>query len=72
MPKFEAPEGTVLKNIAIQTGQTDPVALKDEEYPDWVWSLLKPQPAIDADGVPTRASLKKASKETIRANNQNA
>jgi hypothetical protein len=70
IPRFEAPQGAVLKNIVIRTGQAHPIALKDEEYPEWVWSLLKPQPTTDENGNPTRATMKKASKETIKSNNQ--
>lgn len=29
-------------------GKTDPTALKDEEYPEWLWSCLDVQKKADA------------------------
>ncbi len=34
------PEGTVLNGLNYTKGRNDPVALKDEEYPEWLWSCL--------------------------------
>lgn len=34
------PEGTVLNGLSYTKGRNDPVALKDEEYPEWLWSCL--------------------------------
>lgn len=34
------PEGTVLNGLNFTKGGQDPVALKDEEYPEWLWSCL--------------------------------
>lgn len=34
------PEGTVLKGLNYTKGGQDPVAKKDEEYPEWLWSCL--------------------------------
>lgn len=34
------PEGTVLTGLSYTKGRNDPVALKDEEYPEWLWSCL--------------------------------
>ncbi|KAJ1862430.1 hypothetical protein LPJ73_000752 [Coemansia sp. RSA 2703] len=39
-----ATPGTVLKGLNIYKEGKDPVALKDEEYPDWLWSLLDEVP----------------------------
>lgn len=35
------PEGTLLKNINIYADASDPVALHDNEYPEWLPKLLK-------------------------------
>ncbi|KAI7826456.1 mitochondrial ribosomal protein L37-domain-containing protein [Kickxella alabastrina] len=35
-----AAQGTVLKGLNIYKEGKDPVALKDEEYPGWLWTLL--------------------------------
>jgi hypothetical protein len=40
LPVSSAPEGTVLKGINYIKGHNDPVALKEEEYPEWLWHCL--------------------------------
>jgi large subunit ribosomal protein L54 len=35
------PAGTVLKGLNFVKGKSDPVALEDSEYPDWLWSVLE-------------------------------
>lgn len=32
--------GTPLRHINYLKGKTDPVALEDWEYPDWLWTLV--------------------------------
>jgi large subunit ribosomal protein L54 len=39
--KSSVPAGTVLKGINFIKGAQDPIALEDEEYPDWLWSALE-------------------------------
>lgn len=34
------PEGTILKGLNFLKNAQDPVALKDEEYPPWLWDCL--------------------------------
>ena len=34
--------GTVFNGLNVYVGKSDPVALPDEEYPDWLWSVLDP------------------------------
>ena len=34
------PAGTVLNGLNYFKGKTDPVALPDEEYPEWLWDAL--------------------------------
>lgn len=52
-PRSICLEGTVLNGLNYFKGKTDPVALKDEEYPEWLWSCLavqkKAAEAEDAD-----------------------
>ncbi|KAJ2527914.1 hypothetical protein GGH20_002864 [Coemansia sp. RSA 1937] len=43
-PASLATHGTVLKGLNIYKQGKDPVALKDEEYPDWLWTLLDEVP----------------------------
>lgn len=43
--------GTPLRNINYLKGKSDPIALEDSEYPDWLWTLLAPaKTAATADG----------------------
>ncbi|KAK3044198.1 hypothetical protein LTS18_001914 [Coniosporium uncinatum] len=35
------PAGTPLKGLNFMKGKQDPVAMKDEEYPSWLWGLVK-------------------------------
>lgn len=60
--------GTTLKGLNIIAGKSDPVALKDEEYPEWLWKLL------DKPEEPSELSLKalrKQSKAKILFNSMN-
>lgn len=34
------PEGTILTGLNFMKGGLDPVAMKDEDYPEWLWSCL--------------------------------
>ncbi|TPX64477.1 hypothetical protein SpCBS45565_g05872 [Spizellomyces sp. 'palustris'] len=62
-------EGTVLKGLNILKDGKDPVALADDAYPDWLWSLLDPP---KKDWTPeeqlSRKYLRKLTKEKIKAN----
>ncbi|KAJ6445905.1 plasmid p 4b orf-3 family protein [Purpureocillium lavendulum] len=40
VPRSICPEGTVLSGLNFTKGGQDPVAMKDEEYPEWLWSCL--------------------------------
>lgn len=42
------PAGTPLKHINYLKGKSDPMALEDSEYPDWLWTLLGPGKATAA------------------------
>lgn len=39
-PKSICLEGTVITGLNYMKSGTDPVALKDEEYPAWLWDCL--------------------------------
>lgn len=40
-PLSMCPEGTVLTGINYIKGGQDPVAKKDEDYPEWLWGCLE-------------------------------
>jgi large subunit ribosomal protein L54 len=63
--------GTPLRGLNFIKGKTDPVAMEDHEYPEWLWDVLKPKnkegnDAVDGDlyskSKKTRAKAKKALK----------
>ncbi|KFX97405.1 hypothetical protein O988_04880 [Pseudogymnoascus sp. VKM F-3808] len=41
LPVSAAPAGTVLKGLNYLKGRDDPVALAEEEYPEWLWKCLE-------------------------------
>ncbi|KAK2595257.1 hypothetical protein QQS21_007044 [Conoideocrella luteorostrata] len=47
-PRSICPEGTVLSGLNYTKGGQDPVAKKDEEYPEWLWSCLDVMKKADA------------------------
>lgn len=38
--RSSCPEGTILTGLNYIKGGADPVAKKDQEYPEWLWSCL--------------------------------
>ena len=43
------PEGTVLVGLNYTKGKTDPVAMRDEDYPEWLWRCLDVMKKADSD-----------------------
>ena len=41
--KSSVPAGTPLKGLNFEKAKSDPVALADDEYPAWLWTILKRQ-----------------------------
>ncbi|OAL07340.1 hypothetical protein IQ06DRAFT_322318 [Phaeosphaeriaceae sp. SRC1lsM3a] len=41
--KSSIPAGTPLKGLNFEKNKQDPVALPDEEYPEWLWTILSRQ-----------------------------
>ncbi|KAF2238026.1 hypothetical protein EV356DRAFT_508619, partial [Viridothelium virens] len=44
------PAGTPLKGLSYIKGETDPLAKEDEEYPDWLWDILRDSSANGEGG----------------------
>ncbi|KAG1863617.1 mitochondrial ribosomal protein L37-domain-containing protein [Suillus subalutaceus] len=51
------PPGTILEGLNYLKGQPPVIALPDEEYPSWLWELLKPK-AYEEDGPGGKAEKK--------------
>jgi large subunit ribosomal protein L54 len=47
------PAGTPLRGLNFFKDKSDPVAMEDSEYPDWLWTIVKDQQrsAAGAGGV---------------------
>ncbi|KAG4304566.1 hypothetical protein PORY_001959 [Pneumocystis oryctolagi] len=67
--KTLAPEGTVLKGINIYKKNSDPIALKESEYPDWLWKILDNNSNILDEEAAKKKEYKKDNKEKIKTNN---
>lgn len=47
LPVSSAPAGTPLKGLNYLKGREDPLALPEEEYPDWLWRCLDEKKSDD-------------------------
>ncbi|KAM0310983.1 hypothetical protein ACHAO8_007599 [Botrytis cinerea] len=47
LPTSSIPAGTILQGLNFLKGRDDPVALKEEEYPEWLWHCLDEKKAAD-------------------------
>ncbi|KAG1761547.1 mitochondrial ribosomal protein L37-domain-containing protein [Suillus occidentalis] len=56
------PPGTILEGLNYLKGQPPVIALPDDEYPSWLWDLLKPKVYAD-DGPGGKAEKKRLRKE---------
>lgn len=56
--RSSVPAGTVLKGLNFHKDKSDPIAMEDSEYPDWLWTVLK--------DVRTAGGAKDAKKEVAK------
>ncbi|KAJ8061964.1 hypothetical protein OCU04_009747 [Sclerotinia nivalis] len=50
IPTSSIPAGTILKGLNYLKGRDDPVALKEEEYPEWLWRCLDEKKMVEGTG----------------------
>ena len=68
-PRSSCPEGTVLAGANYLKGQPPVTAKADEEYPEWLWTILSPKvypddgPGGKAERVKRRQERKQAIKD---------
>ena len=65
------PPDTILPGINYLKGQPPVVALADEEYPEWLWTILQPK-VLEDDGPGgkfERAKRRAANKQAIKDRN---
>ncbi|RSH92235.1 hypothetical protein EHS25_008650 [Saitozyma podzolica] len=52
-PVSSVPAGTVLSGLSILKDQPDPVALPDDQYPAWLWTILdEPKASATSSSAP--------------------
>jgi large subunit ribosomal protein L54 len=77
IPRIEIPVGSPIKNIVVHAGRPDPIALPDDQYPEWMWQIVRvdaasessPDESVQPDKDAIRRKLRKESKVKIRENN---
>ncbi|TFL04008.1 hypothetical protein BDV98DRAFT_484119, partial [Pterulicium gracile] len=62
---------TILPGLNYLKGQKVVLAKADEEYPDWLWSIMEPREWKDdgPGGRKEKADRKRANKQRLRENN---
>ena len=71
IPASTCPADTILQGINYLKGQGPVVALADEEYPEWLWSVLEPK-VLEDDGPGgkfERAKRRAANRQAIKDRN---
>ncbi|TFK46671.1 hypothetical protein OE88DRAFT_1601035, partial [Heliocybe sulcata] len=69
--KSSCPANTVLNGVNYLKGQPEVLALPDEEYPQWLWTLLdkKELPDDGPGGKAEKVRLRKENRQRIREQN---
>ncbi|EEB06656.1 ribosomal protein subunit L37 [Schizosaccharomyces japonicus yFS275] len=75
-PLFRPPSstvaGTIMKGLSIHKNEPDPVAKEDNEYPDWLWTLLdETKPVLEPTEIWKQPPSvhRRARKQSIRMEN---
>ena len=71
IPASMCPADTVLPGVNYLKGQPPTVALADEEYPKWLWTILQPK-VLEDDGPGgkfERAKRRAANRQAIKDRN---
>ncbi|KAI0332545.1 hypothetical protein GY45DRAFT_1298695 [Cubamyces sp. BRFM 1775] len=71
LPKSSCPENTVLVGVNYLKGQQEVLAMPDDAYPPWLWTLLEPKQIPDdgPGGKAEKVRLRKANRQRIRESN---
>ncbi|KAL0946419.1 hypothetical protein HGRIS_012642 [Hohenbuehelia grisea] len=70
-PLSSCPPNTVLEGVNYLKGQEPVLALPDEDYPDWLWTILEPKewPEDGPGGKAARARRKAERQQRIKDQN---
>ncbi|KAF6837561.1 54S ribosomal protein L37, mitochondrial [Colletotrichum plurivorum] len=66
-PVSSCPAGTVLNGLNYFKGKTDPVALADDQYPDWLWTCLETKKEVSESMEDLSAEMFSKSKKQRKA-----
>ncbi|KAI0362623.1 hypothetical protein OH77DRAFT_1442382 [Trametes cingulata] len=71
LTKSSCTENTVLVGLNYLKGQPEVLALADDAYPPWLWTLLEPKQLPDdgPGGKAEKVRLRKANRQRIREQN---
>jgi len=71
MSLSSCPENTVLAGLNYLKEQPPVVAFPDDQYPPWLWDLLKPRayPDDGPGGIGEKMRMRKANKQRIKEQN---
>ncbi|TFK23476.1 hypothetical protein FA15DRAFT_670497 [Coprinopsis marcescibilis] len=71
IPQSSCPPDTLLKGLNYLKGQPPVLALSDDQYPDWLWNILKPKeyPDDGPGGMAGRKQRKSDRQQAIRDRN---
>lgn len=69
--KSSCPEGTVLQGLQWKKDQPPVLALADDAYPDWLWTLLEPKvlPDDGPGGLAEKRRMRRENRLRIREQN---
>ncbi|KAF8584106.1 hypothetical protein K439DRAFT_1411408 [Ramaria rubella] len=70
-PRSSCPPNTVLEGLVYLKDQPPILALPDEEYPPWLWDVLKPKvwPDDGPGGKAEKVRLRKENRQRIKDQN---
>ncbi|KAF8630452.1 hypothetical protein AX17_005429 [Amanita inopinata Kibby_2008] len=71
VPQSSCPADTILPGINYLKGQPPVLALADDQYPDWLWTVLEPKvwPEDGPGGKAERARRRQENKQRIKERN---
>ncbi|KAF6763694.1 mitochondrial ribosomal protein L37-domain-containing protein [Ephemerocybe angulata] len=71
IPKSSCPQDTVMKGLNYLKGQPQVLALADDQYPEWLWTILSPKeyPDDGPGGKADRVRRKRERQQAIKDKN---
>lgn len=69
--KSSCPENTILEGVNYLKGQPPVLALADDQYPEWLWTITQPRVVPDdgPGGFAEKYAMRKQRRQQIREQN---